>query len=59
MPQSYYIILIVIFITFILVLILNKREKKKTGEISSTYIDALHLLLEGKKARPFRNLKPQ
>ncbi len=57
MPLYYYIILIVIFIAFILTLILNKRDKKKTGEISSTYIEALHLLLEGKKSKAIQKLK--
>jgi len=57
MPIYYYIILIVFFIALILTLIFSKRKKKTKGHISSTYIDSLHLLLEGKKNKAIQKLK--
>jgi lipopolysaccharide biosynthesis regulator YciM len=40
-----------------MILFFFKRKKKKYGQTSSTYVDALQLLLEGKKSKAIQKLK--
>ena len=57
MPFYYYIALIVIIIVSLMILFFNQRKKKKYDLTSSTYVDALHLLLEGKRSKAIQKLK--
>ncbi len=57
MSPYYYLVLIIIIIGFLITLFVKNRNNIKNEKISSSYIDALHLLLEGKKSKAIQKLK--
>ncbi|MFO7891533.1 MAG: tetratricopeptide repeat protein [bacterium] len=57
MSLYYYILFGVIIIGLLVSFFLKKRKKKTNEKKYSTYIDALHLLLEGKKSKAVQKLK--